>query len=1226
MMKNHIGNTHTEAHHAMKMVGVMVIFIFFTLVLIGTVSAIQLNPFGNNLQIDREILDDTNDFLKPDFNEKYGSIRISKTLFWIKTDRLAEYSLIENTDLCYYNCYAEGKAVLYNSGVLFEDVNFKKRNGDNFNNVDSKFYIYGKKNVTKKIAQFKNHTFTSNSSTYERFIGYENKLVEVDDWIEYNNEILDAGNYLWRLEGKKKPTETMDWIVTAFGKKFNDWEWWEGEDVVIENFTANGTFVTPDGVDFATVIVIAGGGGGGTSRGGGGGGGGFLRNNSFAVSGNITVVIGVGGGTPGTIGIAGQNSSFGSMVAIGGGQGGQGGGTPCDGANGGSGGGGGGCTGANVAGVSLDGQGNDGAAGSVSGVAAERNGGGGGGANTTGGAAGTSVDSGGLRGTGNFIVGLIVARGGAGGNGTNDNSQSAVNGTGDGGDGAGGNPGSGGSGRVIVIYNVTSAPTVTLNSPEDNFNTTNATIEFNGTVDGGGDGVANITLYIDDIFNQTNSTPATNNITIFTETLSDGTHNWTYEGCGPTNLCANATRTLTVNTTPNIVYIYPTPINGFNSSEANLTVNISLTEDFFLNLTIDLYNVNGDLNLTVTYTNSSRQINWTNLQDATYSYNATVFTTTSQSNFTETRNISIDSNNPDVEILAPPTTVTFHEINTNLSVNWSINDTNLDTCILEYEGVNRTLTCIDNTTEINITTISNRTITIYANDTFGNVNSTSRSWDYTLFQSSLTFSAETIGGSTEEFILNVTKDSSLSISTVDLVYNLSASAAPFTLGDNSTITASLDVPNPAADDNFSFFFSFLMSDAQIINTSSTNQSVLNFGIGNCSTFSTLIFNFTMLDEENQTELVNVTIDYAFNLFDDSRETLITNFSESSTVNPTEVCINQNLTTSSFSLDAILQYVSTDGSYLPRFHNILNFTLTNSSIPNNVTLFDVLDTTATPFQLTFRDSLLVLAPNILVNVNKQFVASNDFKTVEIPITDTNGQAILNLVRNTAIYNLIFINIKGEIVATFNQINAFCQDSTIGDCTLELDSASTTPETFNQSETTSISFTIEYTNATSLATLNFNSINSTAVTVRLIGTTQNQFGNRSVCDNSLTSTLGTITCNASSILTTDNLLFIDVLSDGVYVSTTIINISPTIPLVGGFFGQDGFFLAFFMLLIIIMLFSNDKQVLVVMLGLGWAVILILGLVKGTVIGSFSGGIWLIVTIGIFLWKLKQEEVGT
>ena len=78
-------------------------------------------------------------------------------------------------------------------------------------------------------------------------------------------------------------------------------------------------------------------------------------------------------------------------------------------------------------------------------------------------------------------------------------------------------------------------------------------------------------------------------------------------------------------------------------------------------------------------------------------------------------------------------------------------------------------------------------------------------------------------------------------------------------------------------------------------------------------------------------------------------------------------------------------------------------------------------------------------------------------------------------------------------------------------------------------------------------------------------------------------------------------------------------------GGLYGSNGYFLAFFLLLLIIILFSDDKQVLLIMLGIGWVTILVLGLIKGTMIGSISGGIWLLVSIITMIWKLKQEEVG-
>ncbi len=1240
-MKNQLRNTHMEAHHSTKMLKVMVMFIFFSVFLVGTVSAVEWND---------KLIYSEND-LKVSLDNWWGlgktigtaKLESHKSVDEVRGVKLGE-SVVMWYNLNFFELYSEGLG----------DVEIINVNTGEIIQRNYTFVYWG--NETYQIPNYVCGNILDKNGTIGNVCnesGTKDKTREA--WLPYNSRDIPKGKITLGVEINMLMDETLDIIWKIGGKKIKKHavvssgavETIDGDFTVL-TYNNNGTFNTTTDLNME-ILVVGGGGGGGAGSGGagGGGGGGLIFNSSFSVlAGDFNVVVGLGGigsSSDGVAGGKGQNSSFSTQTAEGGG----GGGTNTVGVDGGSGGGG-GSVGASHAGGTGN-QGFDGGSGTGS---SDFGGGGGGGSNETGFAGSTTVGGNGGDGGQFNINGTNTAYAGGGGGGISGSPGSG----GDGGGGGGGSSGAGndgtvntgggggggddgiakggdgGSGIVIIRYLTADAipiPTINLDSPENNTNFTltnqvvmNATI-FDDT------NITNVTLYLNDVGNETNSTSGLNNtVWTFTKNMGEGDTFFTFEACNFNNICTNASegqRTFNVNTTPFINYTDPTPINEFNTTNDFFEVNVTITEDLFQNITFDLYNVLGGLNQTVTFTNSSRLQNWTNLITAKYSYNATIATTTNQFNSTATRNISLDSTSPSINITFPTETITFHAINTNIFVNWTVSDINLDTCILEYEGSNTTLTCLDNSTSINITTILNRTITFYANDTFGNVNSSSRSWNYTIFQNSLTFNSETIGGSTEEFTLNITKDSSLQISTVDLIYNLSSSSSSFTSGDTSIITSSLDVPNPPVDTNLSFFHSFTMSDAQIINTTSNNQTVLNFGIGNCSTFTTLIFNFTMLDEENQTQLTNTTIDYAFNLFDTSRLTLITNFSEASTVNPTAVCINQNLTTSSFSLDAVLQYVSTNASYLTRYHNILNFTLSNSTIPNDIDLFDVLDTTATPFQLTFRDSLLVLAPNILVNVNKQFVASNDFKTVEIPITDTNGQAILNLVRNTAIYNLIFVDIGGNIVATFNQISAFCQDSTIGDCTLELDSASTVPETFNLSESNKISFTIAYTNSTSTATLNFNSINSTAVTVRLLGTTQNQFGNRSVCDNSLTSTLGTINCDTSGILTSDNFLFLDVFSDGIYISTTVINVNPSNPLVGGFYGSDGYFIAFMMLLLIILLFSDDRQALLIMLGMGWVAILIFGLVKGTIIGAVSGGIWLLVSIAIFIWKLKQEEVG-
>lgn len=79
-------------------------------------------------------------------------------------------------------------------------------------------------------------------------------------------------------------------------------------------------------------------------------------------------------------------------------------------------------------------------------------------------------------------------------------------------------------------------PSVTLNSPIIAFNTTNKTIVFNGTVVDS-DGIINVTLFIDGILNETNSSGINNTNYLFTKTIALGNHNWTFEACDNVTGC-----------------------------------------------------------------------------------------------------------------------------------------------------------------------------------------------------------------------------------------------------------------------------------------------------------------------------------------------------------------------------------------------------------------------------------------------------------------------------------------------------------------------------------------------------------------------------------------------------------------------------------------------------------------------------------------------------------------
>lgn len=230
----------------------------------------------------------------------------------------------------------------------------------------------------------------------------------------------------------------------------------------VHTFTSSGNFnVGVANLNVSYLIVAGGGGGGGAvsegagASGAGGGAGGFRTGSGTVVAQSYPVVVGNGGpgGGCGANGTQGGNSSFNSVISVGGGYGGAS--YPNVGGNGGSGGGGAYTSG----GLGTVGQGSDGASG-----APPIYGGGGGGAgavgsNSNGGAGLASLISGVSTyyaggGGGGGGGGATTGSGGIGGGGAGRTAGTANTGGGGGGGDYGGScaAASGGSGIVIIRY------------------------------------------------------------------------------------------------------------------------------------------------------------------------------------------------------------------------------------------------------------------------------------------------------------------------------------------------------------------------------------------------------------------------------------------------------------------------------------------------------------------------------------------------------------------------------------------------------------------------------------------------------------------------------------------------------------------------------------------------------------------------------------------------------
>lgn len=571
-------------------------------------------------------------------------------------------------------------------------------------------------------------------------------------------------------------------------------------------------------------------------------------------------------------------------------------------------------------------------------------------------------------------------------------------------------------------------------------------------------------------------------------------------------------------------------------------------------------------------------------------------------------------------------TIPFELINTTYNV-WFENGTVYNLTTQNLTGTNYTKSIIFNNLGFN-----NYIWNAYAcmgngvgsNCTWSGNNKTFEVLKYKI--NSVNYTSSTIEGGTEVYAINFSLSSLYQVSTVNLIYNGIQYAIPYYSQDNFILgIKSIIIPDLTASANISLFWNITLDDGTFFISNTYNQTVNILSIDDCSVNTHILYNLTLFDEKTQINLTSTTstsIEVNFNLYSIDRSTPTFKFTKLyKDINPAKICSNLILTTN-YSLDAVIKYFSEGNSTSSiEYYNILNSTIGSHNQYQNISLYALNVTEATDFQLTFKDKYLALDPNILFYIMREYVSEGIYKIVEVPKTDSNGQAVLHLVRNDVRYNLLAVDSAGNIVATFNNVVVFCQDYTIGSCTINLNARPTEDKVYNYNNDVDISYSIGYSNTTKLVALSFLSKDSTTKTVSINILRNSDFGNRTVCSNSLISIGGIITCNVSSVTNTDRFLFIEIYVDGELKSMETIDLEAD---TRGF-GTSGYFIAWLMILFFITMFIDDKQGLIAIIAVGWITVLAFGLVKGSIFGMVSGGVWLVVTIIILIWKLKKEETG-
>ena len=181
--------TNTEARRQRKVSGVMIMFTILLFFLsMNLVSALDFK-FDNFKTFEK------------------GNLKYGKAIIWDKGQigndkKLMEITVINNSDNCLTDCYAEGTGFLYEKNKIVDSFRFKNTQLNSYQDIDYTFY-----------------------------------LKENNDWVEYDGS-QKKGEFEWRLEGTKPIYESIDWLGTFFGFEIKEWLLWDADMVLYYSFTS----------------------------------------------------------------------------------------------------------------------------------------------------------------------------------------------------------------------------------------------------------------------------------------------------------------------------------------------------------------------------------------------------------------------------------------------------------------------------------------------------------------------------------------------------------------------------------------------------------------------------------------------------------------------------------------------------------------------------------------------------------------------------------------------------------------------------------------------------------------------------------------------------------------------------------------------------------------------------------------------------------------------------
>ena len=567
---------------------------------------------------------------------------------------------------------------------------------------------------------------------------------------------------------------------------------------------------------------------------------------------------------------------------------------------------------------------------------------------------------------------------------------------------------------VLINGSGDAFPTISLNSPASENYTSIQSLDINFTAYDNAN-LTNVSLYVNDIINQTNSTGVNNSDYIFPLNLGDG--NFTIKGTAVDN---NSQTSFSSVIQINIDTISPSIVSALNTSVVydygdEVLLNTTITD---LNLNSCWYNYNGT-NTTIEgcLTGVLNQSAIITVEGYT---GITIYANDTLGNVNSTiESFIFDQSGATISVETPTGTIGYGSIGNNETLNVTFTDSNLDSCWYNYNGTNITidncLTGVKNSTSFLLES-GNTNMTIYANDTLGNLNSTFISWNYNLTLNSQVSPITSVESAMETYSANLSYNSSVfNVITGILYLNGTGYAGTRTgSGDSAILSSDVIMPSVTEPTNFTPYWTVSLTDVggtNDYNITLTNVSVGVINMSLCDGNNDVAFwNFTVLNESNVVE-INSTFEATFAISSiGSSETNTFSFQYTDgNVSQYDFCLSPS--TENYTVSTAIKL--TKPGFVDKFYNYQSVTISNATREDNLYMLATGDSTSYIIHVT--DTASNDVEEAEVTVERFYQGTGIWAVTEILTTNYVGEAVGHILSEDADYRF---NVSSNGVPIYN----------------------------------------------------------------------------------------------------------------------------------------------------------------------------------------------------------------